>query len=70
MTNQIDITSLPSQTRVKSWRINSFESIGLPDPFPFTKNGTSFFDDHEKLIYKKNRYMNWYSPNTVFLPSD
>lgn len=57
---------------LKEYRVNSFESIGWPDPCPgdHTNYDSDFLKNQEDLVYPKERYLKEYSPIPIYIPNE
>jgi hypothetical protein len=54
-----------------SWNINSFKSIGWPDPFPddYSSIEGGYLKDRFKFVYQDHRYTPDHSPFMIYIPS-
>ena len=55
----------------KSWNVNSFFSIGWPDPFPDEHSAVDgdFLRNRDDLVYHVERYSFDYSPMMIYIPT-
>ena len=55
----------------REWLVNSFWSIGWPDPFPDEHSAVDqeFLRDREALVYPPSRIVTEYSPLVIFIPN-
>ena len=55
----------------KPWFINSFWTIGWPDPFPDEHSNADkdFLRNKEDLVYQDSRYVKETSPSVIYIPN-
>lgn len=63
----MEVTTIQPQ----EWLVNSFWSIGWPDPFPDEHSAVDqeFLRDREELVYPASRIVTEYSPLVIFIPN-
>ena len=55
----------------KPWLVNSFWTIGWPDPFPDEHSNIDglFLDNEKDLVYNESRYTEEHSPFMLYIPN-